>query len=367
MNTLSIYATVYFMVLLFTFILEIITKKNDNPRNFIILSIIPIFVLSIFASVRDFSVGTDIQVYGLSSFRNTYSFTNLISYLKFYSKEPLYYFLNYICSRISTNYHFFLFVLQFISSVILYKILYDYRHKISVTFMVFCYLTIWYNTSFNILRQTTAVMIIIYAFKYLKNNNSVKYIICVIVASLFHVSALVCFFNILLQYISKFRNRKLYYFISTVGLIMAVIFINELFNLILSKVSIFSKYQMYIHQDANIRIPYLIVKIVILLFLFLFSVGIFGKIKNKEIELLLNLGIIDSILYFSSAFVKFGYRLSYFYLPHLIILIPEIQSNIKIRTNRLIFTVVSVFLLLFQWYVRYFVIMYDGVVPYIFS
>ena len=63
--------------------------------------------------------------------------------------------------------------------------------KVFVVWGVFFYLTGQLALAMNIIRQATAVTIVLYAYSFLYQNKYIKYLIWIVIASLFHTSALI--------------------------------------------------------------------------------------------------------------------------------------------------------------------------------
>ena len=74
---------------------------------------------------------------------------------------------------------------------------------------IFSYLLLTYNMTFNIIRQSISIFIILYSYKFIETKNYLKYIIGVIVATMFHTSALICALFPMIKIISN-RKHTLY-------------------------------------------------------------------------------------------------------------------------------------------------------------
>jgi uncharacterized protein with PQ loop repeat len=86
--------------------------------------------------------------------------------------------------------------------------------------------------------------------------------------------------------------------------------------------------------------------------------------NNGKNGTLLSFAAFDTLFYSLSGFVKYGYRLSYFFLPFYIIFIPRLYNNIKDKKNKKIYLMLIIVLSLAYWYIRYVHEGYDGTVPY---
>ena len=94
-----------YLILIFscTFLSYIIPKLDNKIVRYIILGIV-ILSLSIIGGCRNTTVGTDVEVYGVSWFEKACDYNNITDYLKDMNKEDGgYVVLNYIVSRFTNN------------------------------------------------------------------------------------------------------------------------------------------------------------------------------------------------------------------------------------------------------------------------
>ena len=158
-----------------------IEKKSLNRNAFWI----PFFILVLFASFRNFQVGTDSGTY----VRN---FINQLDYHYFDFRDDVeigYQLIEYLLLRITYNY-FWLFLVT--SSIIIFSYLLVFKkNSNNYTASVFIFITLGtYTFFFNGLRQGLAMAIFALAIPYLINRNFYIYFLICIVASLFHTTAL---------------------------------------------------------------------------------------------------------------------------------------------------------------------------------
>lgn len=146
---------------------------------------VPIIVLSIFASIRSYRVGTDTALY-TSKFRNNFNVDNFV--ISEY-KEYGYQLFEYVLLSLSHNY----FWLLFISSVIIVACYLSTIKKLSENYIYSVFLFITFGTYtffFNGLRQGIAMAIFSLATPYLLEKRLIPFLLITSFASLFHVSAL---------------------------------------------------------------------------------------------------------------------------------------------------------------------------------
>jgi hypothetical protein len=172
----------YFTVLFLVIIWVALEKYALNRRSFWV----PLFLLSILGGVRSNLVGTDSIVYAdpfISNIRFTFADFNP-------DIEFGYQILSFLILSFTKNYAFLFlitaFFIVFSYLCILRKVSKDYL------FSVFLYITLGvYTFFFNGLRQGLAMAIFAMATPALINRKPIKYILIVLLASLFHVSALI--------------------------------------------------------------------------------------------------------------------------------------------------------------------------------
>lgn len=358
----------YFAIFLIVLVLTLFAQNSYNKHKKLsyFISFLCVLILSVFAGIRDYSVGTDINVYGLRYFEKVSTFSSLKECLNFFGTEQLYFALNYVVYILKGDMHIFLFIHQFILASIIYIIAYREKNVGTMWVYVFIYLMVWFNTSLNIIRQSLAIFVILYAFKYIEEKKYIKYIIAILIASLFHNTALVCLSIPLLIYIAKSKNKKIYIALICVS-IFAIYFNFEMMVRFTSNIiSNFSKYINYFEDErftvVNFNLLFACGKAIILAVTLFFSRKLENKTGNNLLIIML---VLDLILYCSSAFVKYGYRVSYLFLVYYIYIIPRIDRSLKGSKDRNIYRLVIVIAFVMYWILRYVICKYDGTLPYI--
>lgn len=104
--------------------------------------------------------------------------------------EPLFYSLVVLISSFTTNPQWLIATSSFITLVLTYVAI--RRHSVNPALSVFLFSAMsFYFASFNGIRQFIAISIILLLFDYLAKRKVIKYLLGVIVASMFHTSALI--------------------------------------------------------------------------------------------------------------------------------------------------------------------------------
>lgn len=197
----------YLVVLTVVMIWMIVEQTSIGRKSYWM----PLFLLSLFAGIRKYNVGTDSGTY-TKSFRynidvNNFSFGEHV--------EPAYQFLNYLILLYTHNY----FWLFFITALIVVSSYLYIIKKLSSNYIlsVFLFITLGtYTFFFNGLRQGLAMAILALSTPYLINKDFIKFLLIVILASLFHGTALIIIpFYFLLHLRIKITYKLIIIFITT--------------------------------------------------------------------------------------------------------------------------------------------------------
>ncbi len=165
-----------------------------------------VFALSLIAGLRALSVGIDAKTYNkwfelIASGNQNQIFGLEVSFI-------------YICKavlRLWNNTHFMFFLFAFLSHGLIIFTLWKNREHISFRWGVFSYYIMFYAFSLNGMRQFIAVALVVFATNFVREGKYIRYILFILAASLFHLSALVGFVYLLYEipFLKKYdRKRK---------------------------------------------------------------------------------------------------------------------------------------------------------------
>lgn len=161
-------------------------KVTNYRKRMIFLLSLPLFLLGI---LRGDTVGGDLEYYiaYFDEFCKLKSFWNVSDVS---SHEPGYQLYTYLISRLSTshlNFFFFTYVLSLIGPVYLIA-----KYSKMPLYSFFLYIALgFYTNTFNNVRQSIAISICFLAFRFLFQRNFYKYAGMVILATMFHYSAII--------------------------------------------------------------------------------------------------------------------------------------------------------------------------------
>ena len=203
-------------------------------------------------------------------------------------------------------------------------------------FAYFCYLFLFYTTSFNIMRQFLAASIVFYAYKYIIKKEPIKWIIFIIIAFIFHNTSILCLplYIILNSKSSKFKV------IALLGTVLIAFNYNSLLKII-SGYSTFDHYSLYLNDYGDtINNKMFFIDAIILIYILIFKKKLLKQdINNNTYILLYIVSVILSLTGFFNPYVK---RIGiYFSLPKIILLseIPLICSDKNIKILNYLFII----------------------------
>jgi len=138
--------------------------------------------------------------------------------------------------------------------------------------MIFIGLLFFY-TSMNTIRQYMAISVILLGFKFVKNKKIIPYLITILIAYLFHSSALV---GLLIYPIYNTKYTHLRVIIIFAIAIVANVFVSDIINYIYNLLGRINYYDSRVGQENIANMIYMIIYFI----MFLFS--LFEIKKNKE-------------------------------------------------------------------------------------
>lgn len=329
-------------------------SKRTNMYYGIMVIFVPVFI----SSIRWYT-GTDFNNYLLrlrvSQNFNLSEFTNI-------TNEPLYGLLNYIANLLFAGRDWSIF---FLSSLIIMFFIFltitYYEKYLSIPLSLFIYFMLYYLLTYNIVRQMIAVSIILFSYRYIMEHKFAKYVIWVIIASLFHKSAIVCIFFYLLSFKKDNGSKYMKYLFYLIICISPVI-IGPILQLIenLGFISLYS--DRYDIEFNGIGFGFLLDVIPAVVPALIFRKNI--RNRNPEFDILINISLLTIPLRMMGYYQYWAIRLMHFSSIVQIILIPILIQSIKSKRERVICYIFFIAMYLI-YFIYNFVINNDGeVFPY---
>lgn len=344
----------YLFIFMTVFILNSIGSKYYKNHKTVssIIIFISFMILILLIGCRE-SVGTDYDSY--------IYYYNFISNLNFdelnvvdweYGAVLIF----KLTSLIFSNEKFIMIVLGILTIYPLYKLnkLYDYKY---LPYSILTYSLMLLPFSMNGMRQAIAMSFIALAVGYLMKENKLKSIISIIIALLFHKSAIIIIPYLILFMIKKGSKIERDYTLITLLISVVILFFNEyLINL-----GFISEYDYYLTDIniGNISLNSILFHIPIILIMLSFS--------NKEqnhLNLLKGLVISGIILDFIGTSKQYLSRISLYYTMFEILLIPMLIKHINNQTTKKIISFLYIIFLVIYFVYQFYILGRHEIFPY---
>lgn len=319
-------------------------KKNNgeflkiSPKTILGISLI-ILVPVLLVTFRSTHTGVDTHAY-LKFFEDRIYGGDYILYRLHQGHELLFYGISYFfwqngCTR--GAFFVFAFVSLFFSFLAIYRVSKVYNPFV----MSLIFLIIFYHECFNAMRQMNAVAIVFFAYTFVLSRNFVKFFLCVVVASLFHSTALCALplyflYPLNTQYSLPLVKRVLIAF--CFFLVAKPIFFDLL------STDVFARYEKtYEGYGTDIGMvnafKYFIVScapIIFLLFLFARNYTVHNETQKKEYIFLWSTVIVFSTIIFLRYLQNWLFRLGFYYQLGEFFLVGKICSKPVLERRNLL-------------------------------
>ena len=344
-----------------------VSDKTQNRAIKFLFTVIAILLPSILAGLRDYSIGTDVELYGNIWFKNACYANDYFEYVQHAMLGSIgigYSTLNYIVAMFTDNAHWFYFILNLITNSFVYFGLRRNRDICSIPVGYIVYYFIFYGIFLNALRQSVAVVIVFWGFYYIRNNNLIKYILTVILASMFHSTALIA---IVLYAIHWFVNMKNSSTRRSILIVCLAAVSLEFWNIVtvLSKYGFISdRYSIYGNNLSSgggfiIRIIFYGFFCFVLYFLANYSSN---SLLENDFKIYNVISVLFSVL---SARNAQSVRIVMYYDIFLIYYFSYIlKNNLIVKRNKAGFKIIMIVLLILYWIVVFGIRKSDQIVPY---
>lgn len=262
------------------------------------------------------------------------SFSDIWSHPQY---EPLF----LLFYKLFPTYNFFLFIFVLVNCIFISITIFRYSPYIITS--IFIYICIYYFLGImGQLRQALAISVIILAWPYIEKKSFILY---VILASLIHISAIVC---LLYPLIPNTIFKKKYYFLILLFFFLTHSFLQDIIFSILGSFSSGKILYYLINENNNISITFFLYK-ALLFFLFLYNIGKCNKfiLANK----FLNIYFISIILYLILSFSSsIGGRIILYFSITEVLIIPFIIKSYLYKKTGVIVYFIIIFFNIYQYY-----------------
>lgn len=206
-------------------------------------------------------------------------------------KDPVYYCVGLIFSKLGFSFKTFkiLINLFFIYSVA--KVTLTYSSKVPLSIMVFISLGL-YEFSYTGLRQVIAMSILLFAYKYMREKKLLKFIGIVLLATLFHSTAIIF---LIAYFVYNLKRNLISIAIMLSGGIFVILNARKLVTFYLNYFQM-DEYFNFLEKDNGLTISGVIIFTSIFIFTFIFTFSPKWKATDFKLNYLLFISVIFRIL-----------------------------------------------------------------------
>lgn len=338
---MTVYIINFIVIIFFSIIYHSSKTLNKESREKLLngfLFLIMLFMIAI-QTFRGLEIGLDTGAY----YSKFIDYGNMNLQQIFTSNQEVgFSMLIKITTLIGGSFNFFLFIISVLSIFPVFYLTKKYSPYPFLTIMLFISLR-YYAFTFSGLRQSIAMGLTLLSVHFLINKKSLKFIILTIIASFFHISAIL-FLPVL--FIKKLKINRNIIIVFPIAIMLTYLFRNTMYDLV--RVLLFSRYEgAYQAVETGAFMWFFM--------FFLITVALlvhhFIVPQNENYQFFTLLLMVGSILLVFSTIGTNASRVADYYTIFSIIAIPMFLYNIKsnlLKVNLMMLTTVIV-LVLFSW------------------
>jgi hypothetical protein len=296
-----------------------------KKRSFFYYFFFSLYLLlpAIIGGCRDLNVGVDLTVYGVEYWNYTF-YSKSISDLIIDSPSPEYgyFLLNYICSHISKDIHFFLFVSEFVKILLVSIVALHFKKSLNPVILILTYMLFFYFTGLSMMRQQLALCVSLFSLIYYFDKKWIPFTIIIVIAWSFHNSAFIMFLFPLLSLITK---KKYSIILIAIGLFVVYLY-KDLLLIFISGTGLVKGTIAESYLDSGVNTAK--TNILIAVFLFIYSALKIDKNKWHRNVILIN-SLICLFFLLMSSYFEVAFRVSYYQMIVLMIIVPISINSVK--------------------------------------
>lgn len=317
-----IYYCLIIILSLFSFL-----RYTNIKRSYITVFVFISFIFLITLGGLRFEVGADWVPYEIL-------FNNMSSWYDVFNarEEKLYMIISYILKLLYNNYSFYIFIFFTISFSIKYYIIQKYSPDIFLSLIVYLFGTfLIYDV--NGIRQGMAMAFVMLSIPSILNRKIIPFIILILTATFFHISALIFFPVYFLSRINISNKAMGLFLVGCIGIAIPIRYFleNSAIIQLIFATETFRHYSIYSNSAVYaVNTPILSIALFQRLFIFLLFIFTYKDINiNSKVKLLFRNGYFISIIIFLflSFNGQFAARLSFYYKNLDILFIPLIVNS----------------------------------------
>lgn len=338
-------------------------KFKKNKKISIILMIIICAIISVFAGYRDLTIGTDVMIYA----NTIIEFLNKGWNIEYMGIEPAYVQIAKMVVGIGGNTNTLLLFTAIIIDFFILLAGFQRKNEIDLSLFTLTFLNIFFGISLNLMRQSIAISIFIFAYHFIEEKKPIKYFLLIFIAYLFHRSAIILFFIYPLYWLIMKNYGKKGKFIEMVTILLTMCILLFMSNILIllnnigivpDRIVNYYSYENYYTLKMNWTSNFVNIGMLVLCNL----IFLVDKERKKENSFLTYLTIIGIILFQLGNVIPFAGRIAYyFYFLIYLYAIPRATYVLKNRNEIYFFLIVLLFL---YFYITFVYLCISEIMPY---
>lgn len=330
----------YLIVGIITSLLSHIAISNYDKNKVLFYITFPLFILfpSIIEGCRDWNLGSDMLGYGSQCFYDSLQYSNVGSFLSHLdSKEYGYHLLCYFCGKVGAI-NLYMFMAALIKMIMVALACLHFRKNTIPWMVVFGYMLFFYWYGFSLMRQSLALSICMYSLVFLQEKKYLLFLLFVFLGCLFHNSSIFMFILPIMILMAKIKHRLLFLILGVcfVYLSASTLFMSAATSIFFDE----SKVELYLDSGVASAKTNIVIMIA-----FCLAPYLCNKRDNYLKYYIQGLSLIGLMFLSLSSLFEVAFRVSFYQMIPLLILIPSLLKNIKDKSRQLIG--ISIFVCLF--------------------
>ncbi len=373
---MEIYLIIFFLSAFLIAIAQ--SKEEDDKVLFYGLSIVAVALPVLLAAFRDLGIGTDTlgycnRVWGEVLRVRRINLLLYMYYNEYFQDVDLFYLvLNWFVSLFTDNIHVLLFVFNFIVVGLVYKVAYDYRDKAAMWQVMLFFYLLGYNNSLNLMRQYIAIVIGLYAFKYLENKKWFPLAICFFIMHFCHGSSIIYPALIGIYLFFQTKNKYVQWFVP-VGIITIAYLIFQYFDNILLFIIengfMQDRFRAYLSENSEATFfdtsSSLLAIIMIVFFIY---VAIINQDERAELKKFIQFKSVAALFNLTSTISMYALRMSFYFATITdCLFLPKALQMVKEKKSKSLYYMLSALFVILNTVVWYMLYVKNGInqtVPY---
>ena len=239
---------IYLYVIFSSVYFAYVASKSKHKETIVLYSLISLLIPCVVGGLRAHSVGIDTIVYGRRMFQDAMLAESMADYIiGTRANEIGFKFVCYVAAKLTEHENGCYFAYQLCTVPCIYIGAWKHRKDFSMPLLLLIWYFMLYLGTYNIMRQAVAAAVIFMEIDRLEKKQYFKFSIAIIIASMFHTSALIAFPTMLGLHVfinSRFMPKSMIVkMIAGCALTALLMFLRPIMELIVLSLDVLAKYR----------------------------------------------------------------------------------------------------------------------------